>query len=65
MFLPVLGVVDLHTKVFCFLDCFELIVTNFQIQILNLTSEDIVLLLGLVETSMGLVFATFKESLLP
>ena len=46
MFLPVKRVVDLHTKVFCFLDYFELIVANFQIQVFISTFEDIMLLLS-------------------
>ena len=46
MFLPVKRVVELNTKVFCFLDYFELIVANFQIQIFISTFEDIVLLLA-------------------
>ena len=46
MFLPVKRVVDLNTKVFCFLDYFELIVANFQIQVFISTFEDIMLLLG-------------------
>ena len=44
MFLPVKRVVDLHTKVFRFLDYFELIVANFQIQVFISTFEDIMLL---------------------
>ena len=36
----------LHTKVFCFLDHYELIVANFQIQIIISTFADIVHLLG-------------------
>ena len=39
MFLPVKRVVDLNTKVFCFLDYFELIVANFQIQVFISTYE--------------------------
>ena len=42
MFLPVKRVVYLHTKVFCFVDYFELIVANFQIQDFISTFEDII-----------------------
>ena len=63
MFLPVKKVVDLHTKVFWFLNYFELIIANFQIQVSISTFEDIVLLLG--GNKHETFFATFKESLLP
>ena len=63
MFLPVKSVIDLHTKVFCFLDYFKLIFANFQIQVFMSTFEDIVLCF--VKISMECVLATFKESLLP
>ena len=53
-------VVDLHTKVFCFLDYFEFIVTNFQIQIS--TFDDAVPLLGGNKLRS---FFTFKESSMP
>ena len=41
VFLSVKRVVDLHTKVFCFLDYFELIFANFKIQVFISTFEDI------------------------
>ena len=49
-------------RYFVFLDYFELVVANFQIQVFISTFEDIMPLLG--GDKHG-IFATFKESLLP